>query len=463
MIRPGALGIREQILSLIRLSNIIAKVYTELVLLYCSIVVIRKNCYEALSLLCDAQRRVPNLNITNKCAQLGENIIQNNCCKDGALYPIEENYLLKAFYKSSVFCKSEQIFVNESESDRLHLRHYRVNSDPSRQGNMILLKKPNKASDEKGVIVLKFTPTFEQFPAIFNLTSILKEYRIVFEPSSYRNIESSLFLYSGLGLTHILQAAHIDDKIVLDKHTSSIKTIDLGSGDWIDSNIFSFECLEKVYDVVMVASWLKLKRHEVLFNSLRELKKRGRSLRVALIGYPMDMKKEDIINKARKYGVDSLCDIYDQIPSADVAKIVSSSKVAVHLSIAEGTNKASYEALLCNVPLIVYKYNIGFRNNYINENTGVLADDNELPDAIEYVLAHQHSFSPRKWILKHSGYIYATHKLNQALKEIAHEKGESWFVDIVPKKNGPNFLYANENDRIDMEPAYFDLRKHLLH
>lgn len=453
---------REYFLNLIRTSSFVAKLYSTFLVYFCRIAVKTLNNYDLTSVLCDAQRRIPDISITKKCSDLIESIIQKNCCTGGILLPIEENQLLDAFYKSKRFQKARQVFGDEPEQDRLHLRHFRENSIAQRQGNMIILKKPVPETGEKGVIVLKYSPTFEHFVAVFNIRSLSKEFRIVFEPSWYRNIESSLFLYSGIGLTHVLQAAQNDDKIVLDKLTSSIKTIDLGSGDWTDIHTFTPMSRKKEYDVVMVASWARFKRHEVLFKSLKELKRRRKKFRVALIGYPMDMNKSDIVKLAKKYNVDSFCNIYEQISPPEVAKIVSSAKVALHLSKYEGTNKASYEAWLSNVPLIVYKYNVGFRSNYINEYTGLLADDDELADAMEYVFANENIFAPREWILKHSGYINSTHKLNESLSKIALEMGEPWTIDIVTKKNSPNFLYAHEEDRLAMEHSYHQLKKHLI-
>jgi glycosyltransferase involved in cell wall biosynthesis len=56
-----------------------------------------------------------------------------------------------------------------------------------------------------------------------------------------------------------------------------------------------------------------------------------------------------------KCGVQEQCRIFERVPPTEVAKIVASSKVAVMLSRAEGTNKAAFEALFCNTPLIVYR------------------------------------------------------------------------------------------------------------
>lgn len=453
---------REYLLELIRKYSLLAKCYSNITRFYCNLALKTRNSYSVLTLLCNAQRRIPDLNSTIKCSNLIEYIIHDNCCSNGILLPIEQNNLLADFYRSSLFTEARRVFASEPEIDRLHLRHYRKDSIPARQGNMIILKKPVRETGEKGVLVLKYSPTFEQFPTIYNLVTISKEFRFVFEPSSYRNIEASIFLYSGQGQINILQAAQNDDKLVLERITSSLITVDLGSGDWVDSQAFKQISNEKIYDIVMVASWLKLKRHEVLFQSLHTLKNKGIQLKVALIGYPMDMTKNDIINMAKKYDVNDYCEVFEQIPSDEVARIVSASRVAVHLSKAEGTNKASYEALMCDVPLIVYKHNVGFRNSYINNSTGLLADDHELPGAIEYILKNQYKFSPREWIIQYSGYINATNKLNHALKEVALKSGEPWTIDIVPKKNGPNLIYANEEDRIIMEQAYVELKKHLL-
>lgn len=453
---------REFFLNLIRASRFWAKLYSNLIVIYCKAIVLKRNSYDALTLLCDAQRRIPDMDIIEKCTDLIEQILQENYCVDGKMLPIEKNKLLGSFYRSKRFCDASQIFATESEIDRLRLRHAREKSSYQRQGNVIILKKPVTGTGEKGVLLLKYTPTFEQFLSIFDISSLSKEYRVVFEPSWYRNIEASLFLYSGLGIIHIFQAAHEDDRALLNKLTSSINSIDLGSGDWIDATIFTPTEERKLYDIVMVASWAKFKRHEILFKSLRKLKLKGRNLRVALIGYPMDLTIVDIINKARKYEVESLCDFYEQLPALEVARMVASSRLALHLSKYEGTNKASYEAWLCNVPLIVYKNNVGFRKNYVNDKTGILADDNELVEAIERILNCPDTFSPRKWILEHSGYLNATNKLNETLREVAIKNGEPWTVDIVLKKNCPNFLYAKEKDRIEMEPAYYQLKKHLL-
>lgn len=414
--------------------------------------------YFALVLLCNSVRRISKIEKSFSNIILAHQIsifskIRCRCYDCNILY---NNFLDSIFFR-----KSRKVYIKSRVDDLVRLRHDKFDSNYSRQGHLIVLKKYNPKNSEKGVIALKYNDTFQVFPSIFNLNSILKEYRIVFEPSSYRNIHASLFLYANNGI-HVFQATQEDDRIILEKLLPSFKCLDLGSGDWVDFRIFKERDSSKCFDIVMVASWARLKRHEVLFQAMEKLLNRGLRVKCALIGYPHDLSKNDILALADKYNVQSLIEIFENIKPEEVAQIIAASRLAVHLSRAEGTNKATYEALMCNVPIIVYKFNNGFRKNYINNNTGLFSDDIELDEKIEYVLSNLASFSPRSWLMKHSGYINSTNALNSFIKNIALISGEPWTADIVQKINKPNFYYANEEDRVAMDSAFEDLKRHLL-
>ncbi len=217
--------------------------------------------------------------------------------------------------------------------------------------------------------------------------------------------------------------------------------------------------LKRQYDVVMVAAWWRMKRHRVLFRALAKLK--PRNLRTALIGYPMDMTVEDIRRQMRAHGIEDQCDVFESISPERVAQIVADAKVAVLLSKQEGNAKAPYEALFCDTPVILYRHNLGIRTTTINEQTGLLADDDELPEAIQYVIDHPQQFHPRDWALANSGYRNSTNVVNAALKELAVNRREPWTKDIVPKVNRPNLRYKHETDRITMEPAYDEFRTYI--
>lgn len=418
--------------------------------------------YVALTHLCAARRRIPNPSITNRHKSLickilngGRSVLESPCTS-------KKSILWASFHRSRAYIAARRKFAEECIDDRVRLRHYRPNSPVSRQGDLIILKRAIRDYHEKGVILVAYTPTFETLAATFDITQLVRDYRLVFEPSSYRNIEPSLLLFDRMGGPHGLQAAHPDDHGDALSLTTSLRPINLGSGDWMDPAIFrpKFDN-ERLFDVVMVASWSRLKRHRVLFRAIADLKKRQRYLKVAFIGYPGDLQLSDIRRLASRFGVSDLCHFYQGIPPQEVADIVASSGVAVHLSKAEGTNRASYEAWLCDTPLIVYRHCMGFRMDYVNDRTGLLADDHELADVIQYCLDQRQSFSPREWLLERSGYQKATLRLNNFLRTIALENGEPWTTDIVAKKNAPHLLYAREEDRLAMEPEYEELKRYL--
>ena len=168
-----------------------------------------------------------------------------------------------------------------------------------------------------------------------------------------------------------------------------------------------------------------------------------------------------MLREAKWWGVDQQCQFFEAIPPGEVARIVSQSKVALHLSRAEGANKATYEAFFCDTPVIVFRHNVGFCEDVINEETGMFADDDELADAILSIARRSHRFQPRRWALANTGYAYATETLNSLLKQLAGQAGEPWTNDIVPKINSPNLLYANEADRLALEPTYADLLQYM--
>lgn len=166
----------------------------------------------------------------------------------------------------------------------MRLRKYRENSEPSRQGNLIILKAPCDDTGERGVLVLKYNGTFEEVPAVFDLPELLKRYWVVLEPSSFRNVESSLFFYGASKASVVVQCNTESDYMVMPKLGMNFTPVRLGAGDWIDSNRFGpATSAEREFDVVMVAAWSRLKRHRVLFRSLAALKSNGCNRRSSVL------------------------------------------------------------------------------------------------------------------------------------------------------------------------------------
>ena len=414
--------------------------------------------YEALDLLCTVCRRIPQDSVTSRHLKALCEIVRESCYKNGALALHRDNELLRSFSASPLATNIRQQRRAEPLADRVRLRRHRNDGDAGRQGNMMILKVPKPETGEKGVMILTYNSTFAELPAVFDLVKILKRYRVVVEPSYSRNFEPAIFLYLGSDADVLLTSSQADDQDFVRKTGLNFTMVPLGASDWVDPNVFSpAPDGERQYDVVMVAAWLRIKRHGTLFQAIKAL--HPRKLRVALIGYPMDLTAAEVRKEMRRFGVEKQCDLFENLAPPEVARIVGRSKVAVHLTKQEGTNKATYEALCCNTPLIVYRHNLGFPMSSINERTGLLAADNELADAIAWAVDHYLEFQPRAWALEHTGYLRATRTLNDCLRDAALRRREPWTQDIVARVNLVNPRYKFESDRLAMEPAYSQLEE----
>ena len=324
-------------------------------------------------------------------------------------------------------------------------------------GDLILVKKYNPLRGEKGVIYLRFNESFRQFAALFDLTKIANHYRIVLEPSTWGYLDEVFHLYVGSGLDVIVQSQDRIDYDVIRQMDSNLHPLRLGAGDWIDPEVFTPATKDgKSYDVVMIASWIRLKRHHILFRALAQ--HRLSNLRVALIGYPWAGRtRRDIEREARTYGVLQQIDIYENIPHSQVADIIRKSKIAVMLTKREGANRAIYECLLCGVPVVLYRHNRGVNKDIIRSETGVLADDDELGPVMREMIANYTRYNEvARWAASNVGRHVAHKKLNSCLEMIARNNGETYSQGIC-EIGASNSAYVFDSDRIQMESEYVKL------
>jgi glycosyltransferase involved in cell wall biosynthesis len=268
---------------------------------------------------------------------------------------------------------------------------------------------------------------------------------IVIEPSSWGYQDGRFLLYLGSDLDVLVQSPRQADYDFIDKLQNNLVPVRVGAGEWGDPTIFRPREAGKQanYDVVMVAAWDPLKRHEVFFRAAAQLKReRGRALRFALVGYNLGWTRKPIESLLRQYDLQDDCTVREDIPHEEVARVLADSKMSLLLSQREGANKAIYESMFCDTPVIVYRHQCGINLDHVNARTGMLAADDELADAMLYVLGHSAAFDPRGWAMENAGYPNATRKINLALSKLARHRGLPWTRDIVAKKNAPNLRYA---------------------
>ena len=398
----------------------------------------------------------------DRVARLME-VVRENCYRDGELLPAADNRLRLEFIKSDQARKIRRVYGAFAPEHRARLR-FPNDDDPERQGDLIVLKPYDPQTGERGVLMLMYSEAVLAMAAVYDLGSLASQYMFVLEPSSWGYQDGRFLLYLGSDLDVLVQSPRFADFEFIESLRTNLVPVRVGAGEWVDPAIFQEREKDKpaAYDVVMVAAWDPLKRHEVFFRAAAQVKRDRDPLRFALIGYDMGWTREPIERLLRQYDLENEATIYEEIPHAEVARIVADSKVSLLLSQREGASRAIYESMFCNTPIIVYRHQCGVNLDHVNADTGLLADDDELAGAIERVLDHPQTFDPRGWALKNAGYGNATDKINDALSEMAIERQRPWSRGIAAKKNAPNLRYAESGVYECFAPEYERLIEFLL-
>ena len=370
-------------------------------------------------------------------------------CRDaaGGLLALGANKWLAEFLRTPEATQLRGRFTAWPDHHRVRMREPN-DEDPRRQGDLILLKRYNAATGEKGVIMLKYTQSLWRFPAMFDLPALASRYAFVLEPSSWGYEDPGFFLYVGADADVVVQSPWRRDHAFIDQLNSNLEAIRIGAGDWVDPAIFSSTkpLRERRFDLVAVSAWSALKRHEDLFRAVSALKASGRKLQIALIGYPVDWTQEKIRQLARKHGIEDQCMIYEAVPQSVVAQVVGDARLYVLMSRREGANRALYEALWCDTPVAVFEAHRGVNTDIISDEVGTLYDANGLDPAIARVLDNPDRYHARAWAERNTGYRNSTVALSAALRQRAAARGLPWTEDLAEKINAPDMLYANSLD-----------------
>lgn len=391
-------------------------------------------------------------------------IIQENCYQAGFLLPSAQNRLRLEFIESATAKELRSLYASFPLEHRLRLR-FPNDEDPERQGNLVILKKYNEATGERGVLMLMYSEAVLAMAAIYDLSALASKYMFVLEPSSWGYQDVRFLFYLGSDLDVLIQSPRRADFEFLQSLKTNLVPVAVGAGEWVDPAVFQprEQGKEATYDVVMVSAWDPLKRHEVFFKVAAERKERGEGpLRFALIGYNMGWTREPVERLLRHYGLENDCDMYEMIPHAEVARIVADSRMSLLLSRREGANRGIYESMFCDTPIIVYRNQCGVNLDHVNSSTGLLADDHELGSAIDHVLNHAGEFEPRSWALANAGYNNATESINSQLRLMSDRRGLPWTTNIVAKKSAPELRYAKPGDYKLFTDEYRRLERYLL-
>lgn len=300
-------------------------------------------------------------------------------------------------------------------------------------GHRILVVKSPSAK-EKGVIFLDYNYVFPLFLKFFDIGEVSRKYRLVLEPSWSGYCDLDILCMTTVPDKVIVQAGEPRDFQLLNKIHSNLLPINTAANWWVDYRIMRPLEVEKVNDIIMVASWSNFKRHYRFFEAISKAKSLGKELRVALVGYGTELSKDAILKQAAHFNVETQITIFENLTPEEVNIQYNKSKVNILWSRKEGFNRAIIEGMFAGIPCIVREgFNYGYEQPYINSSTGMYATEADLPTKLIEVVSRFEDFAPRDWVLKNMSVPIATQLVNEQLKQIAKQAGEEWTVDIVPK------------------------------
>jgi glycosyltransferase involved in cell wall biosynthesis len=398
--------------------------------------------YAALEEYCNAIRRVRSPELRNK------GIVRLNkflSTRFGQSTPatLEDNVFVRAFSNSNAGIAAKAKLKKLPPDRRVNL-----------QGNLLVLKLPS--ANERGVLLVQYNYAIEQFLVNFKLADVCRRYAIVLEPSWGKIPEPYWALYCTADtpvLCEIISAPACD---LMRASGVSLVPLAMGAHDWVHDEIFRpLPEAKKEFDLVMIAGFARLKRHNVLFRAMNKIGK-GK-LRVALIGRTMERTRQEFDEEMRAYGVLEDCIVFQGLGPQQVNDVLNRSKVNLLLSKAEAGNRGIMEGFAAGVPCIVYKHIVGPRHEDINADTGVFSDDEELAASIQNTLANYTKFRPREWFSRNTGFRRSAATLNSALKAEFLKRGEAWTTDIVQKANMHESRYISPGDALRMKPGFDEL------
>ena len=222
-----------------------------------------------------------------------------------------------------------------------------------------------------------------------------------------------------------------DDLAGLEILAPWVQPVPLLSADWLNPDDFHpLPRAERDIDVVMVAGWGSYKRHWLLFEALRHMR---RDLRVVLVGANNGARTvEHVKAEARAFGVRQDVEFHTALPVQQVYALQCRARIALQLSVREGSCVAVTEAFFADTPVgMMADAHVGTKR-HINAETGVLLRHHGLARQVEAFLADADRFAPRAWAARTISYHQSCAALNAQLRRHAEATGKPWTRDIAP-------------------------------
>lgn len=322
--------------------------------------------------------------------------------------------------------------------------------DPRLHRGVIL--KPWLNDRERGVFFVGFEVEWIKLVRHCDLDEFSRRYTLIVGPSSnpYNLINYALPAAFPGPLFSLIN--HDEDLEIVPRIGPNYRMVPLYSSHWVNPEFFHPRPRsERDIDLIMVASFGKVKRHHLLFRALRDM---PRTLRILLIGQDQDGRTaETIKQEAGSYGVADRFEILANASHGEVLEALGRARASVLLSLREGSAVVVAESLFADTPTALLHDAYNGSRAFINEQTGMFLHEENLAGQLMELLERAEHFAPRRWAEDNISCFRSTARLNRMLKEYAVETGQDWTQDIAPLcwSPDPRLVHADDRRRFDHE------------
>jgi len=301
-------------------------------------------------------------------------------------------------------------------------------------GIITVLKSPK--DNEKGVIILNYSYYFLMFHKYFEANKIFDEYIIVLEPSWAGFCELSILSYANIKHPVYLMCYEKRDLNFINALNSSLKPLEIGPSWFVNHTNFQPMEVPRDIDIIMVAAWADFKRHGAFFKAISKMKQLNYIPKITLVGYSVDLEQDFIRQEAEYYGIADWITFHQSITHPEVCQLLNRSKVNVLWSKFEGNNRAIIEGMFCNTIVIMREgHNYDEHYDFINEQTGCFANEENLAKKVLAALQNYAEFKPREYVMNKRSCILATEIMNNQIARDEQQQGRNWTTDMEIKVN----------------------------
>jgi glycosyltransferase involved in cell wall biosynthesis len=306
--------------------------------------------------------------------------------------------------------------------------------------------KPPLGPREKGVVFISFEGEWVRLLNTDHVREFAARYTVVIAPSSSpHNLVNYVFphvfpepIFTLISNPHDLE--------VLPRVSNRLIVVPLYASQWVNPDLYvPLPRVDRPYELIMVASWGKVKRHQALFAALRSM---PREFRVLLVGQDQEGRSAETIRElARWYGVADRFTILTNQPYREVRKLFCQARASVVLSKREGSCVVIAESLFADAPAALLQEAVIGSRVFLNEQTGRFLDGNHLARDLTEFVKNADRYQPRRWAEQNISCHHSSQILNALLKQSALERGQVWTQDIATMQWSPDPRLVRPEDR----------------